>query len=75
MNDLAVEKRKSIGIPESLCQRVTKKIVGTAFQTIEEYVEQAVREKLSQDENAKEQGYTKEEEERVKERLRALGYL
>jgi hypothetical protein len=75
MNDLAVEKRKSIGIPESLYERVTKNIAGTVFQTIDEYVTQAVREKLSQDENARQPGYTKEEEEKVKERLRALGYL
>jgi len=75
MNHLAVEKRKTIGIPESLYDRVAKNIAGTVFQTVEEYVEQAVREKLSHDENIGEPGYTKEEEEKVKERLRTLGYL
>jgi hypothetical protein len=75
MYDLAVERRRSIGIPESLFERVARNIAGTVFQTVEEYVMQAVREKLSQDENAREPGYTKEEEEKVKEHLRALGYL
>jgi Arc/MetJ-type ribon-helix-helix transcriptional regulator len=72
---LTDERRKSVGIPESLYERVTKTIAGTAFQTVEDYVTQAVRDKLSQDENAREPAYTKEEEEKVKERLRALGYL
>lgn len=69
------EKRKNVGIPESLYARVTKAIAGTGFQTVEDYVTQAVRDKLSKEENAREPAYTKEEEEKVKERLRALGYL
>jgi Arc/MetJ-type ribon-helix-helix transcriptional regulator len=72
---LADEKQRSIRIPESLYERVTSAISGTAFKTVEDYVAQAVRDRLSQDENAKEPAYTKEEEEKVKERLRALGYL
>jgi hypothetical protein len=72
---LAEEKLKNVGIPESLHERVAKTILGTGFRSVEDYVTQAVREKLSQDENARDPGYTKEEEEKVKERLRALGYL
>jgi Arc/MetJ-type ribon-helix-helix transcriptional regulator len=72
---LAQEKSISVPIPESLHERVAKIIAGTSFRTVEDYVTQAVREKLSQDENAREPAYTKEEEEKVKERLRALGYL
>jgi len=72
---LTDEKRKSVEIPESLYERVTKAIAGTPIQTVGDYVTQAVRDRLSQEENAREPVYTKEEEEKVKERLRALGYL
>jgi metal-responsive CopG/Arc/MetJ family transcriptional regulator len=72
---LTDEKQKSVGIPESLYERVAKAIPATGFQSVEDYVTQAVRDKLAQDENAREPAYTKEEEEKVKERLRALGYL
>jgi len=69
------EKRRTIEIPESLFERVEAKIKGTGFQSVSDYVIQVLREKLGNDGSEQPPGYTKEEEEKVKERLRALGYL
>ena len=43
------------------------------FSTVEEFVEFVINEVLS--EEGKEEVYSREEEEKIKERLRALGYL
>jgi len=69
------EKRRSVEIPESLYERVNARIKGTSFQTVSDYVAYALREKLVREENVQASGYTKEEEEKVKDRLKALGYL
>jgi Arc/MetJ-type ribon-helix-helix transcriptional regulator len=70
-----MEKNKSIEIPESLFERVTARIKGTNFQSVSDYVVQVLREKLASEEKGSSGGYTKEEEEKVKDRLKALGYL
>jgi Arc/MetJ-type ribon-helix-helix transcriptional regulator len=70
-----MEKRRTIEIPETLYDRVSARIKGTEFASVEDYVARTIRERLAADENAKPSGYTKEEEEKVKARLKALGYL
>jgi Arc/MetJ-type ribon-helix-helix transcriptional regulator len=69
------EKSKTIEIPESLFERLTVRIQGTSFQSVSDYVASALREKLASEEREDQTHYTKEEEEKVKERLKALGYL
>jgi Arc/MetJ-type ribon-helix-helix transcriptional regulator len=69
------EKSKTIEIPESLFERVTVRIEGTSFPSVSDYVVNVLREKLASEEKEDATRYTKEEEEKVKERLRALGYL
>lgn len=69
------EKGKSIEIPDSLFERVTVRIKGTNFQSVSDYVVQALREKLASEEKESSGRYTKEEEEKIKDRLKALGYL
>jgi len=69
------EKGKTIEIPESLFERVMVRIEGTSFPSVSDYVVNVLREKLASEEKEDPTRYTKEEEEKVKERLRALGYL
>lgn len=72
---MTMEKRKTIEIPETLYDRLNAKIKGTTFASVGDYVAHVIRERLAVEENSKPSGYTKEEEEKVKERLRSLGYL
>lgn len=72
---MTVEKRKTIEIPETLYDRVSARIKGTEFASVSDYVARVIRERLAGEENEKTSSYTKEEEERVKQRLKALGYL
>jgi Arc/MetJ-type ribon-helix-helix transcriptional regulator len=70
-----MEKRKTIEIPETLYDRVSARIKGTEFSSVSDYVARVIRERLAGEENEKASSYTKEEEEKVKQRLKALGYL
>jgi hypothetical protein len=72
---LRMEKRRTIEIPETLYDRVSARIKGSEFASVEDYVARMIRERLAVEENSKPTGYTKEEEEKVKARLKALGYL
>ena len=69
------EKSKTIEIPESLFERVMVRIEGTKFQSVSDYVVNVLREKLASEEKQEPARYTKEEEEKIKDRLKALGYL
>jgi hypothetical protein len=69
------EKSRTIEIPESLFERLMVRIQGTNSQSVSDYVASVLREKLAGEEKADSSSYTKEEEEKVKERLKALGYL
>jgi Arc/MetJ-type ribon-helix-helix transcriptional regulator len=75
MNLLEEEKKVFIEIPESLHRRVAEQVKTTSFHDVSEYVMHAVRERLARDEDQAPAAYTKEEEDKIKERLRQLGYL
>ena len=72
---LEEEKTVRVEIPESLYRRVTAHVQKTSFHNVSEYIAHAVRERLARDENETSTAYSKEEEDKVKERLKALGYL
>jgi len=72
---MTTEKRKAVEIPESLYDRIAARIDGTEFRTVTDYVMHALRERLAREESEHASGYTREDEEKVKDRLRALGYL
>lgn len=74
-DDLRMEKRKTIEIPETLYERVNARIKGTEVASVSDYVARVIRERLAVEENEKPSGYSKEDEEKVKQRLKALGYL
>jgi len=63
-----------VSIPASLYKKIEDTIKGTEFSSVADYVTKALREKLSQAAGP-DDGFTKEDEEKVKERLKALGYI
>jgi len=70
------KKYTTVSIPLQLAKKIEERIKDTGFNSVSSYVTYVLREVLSSlEEEKKEEVFTKEEEEKVKERLRALGYL
>lgn len=67
------EKYTTISIPTSLAEKIKKRIEGTGFNSISSYVTHVLRELFSNMEE--EETLDEEEEEKIKERLKALGYI
>ena len=68
------KKYTTVSIPTPLFKKIEERIKGTGFTSVSSYVTYVLREIIAEDEEA-EEPFSKEDEERVKERLRALGYL
>ena len=70
------KKFTTISIPTQLAEKIKKRIEGTGFHSLSSYVTYVLREVISGvEEEEKEEAFSKEDEEKVKDRLRALGYL
>ena len=69
------KKFTTISIPTPLAEKIKKRIKGTGFTSLSSYVTYVLREVISGMDEEEEEAFTKEDEEKVKERLRALGYL
>ena len=69
------KKFTTISIPMPLAEKIKKRIQGTGFTSLSSYVTYVLREVISGLEEESEDAFSKEDEERVKDRLRALGYL
>ena len=69
------KKFTTISIPTPLAEKIKKRIEGTGFTSLSSYVTYVLREVISGIEMGSEEVFNKEAEEKVKERLRALGYL
>jgi len=63
-----------IAIPTTLYKKIEEKIKGTEMTSVSSYVALVLDDNLSKEEGTKE-AFTKEEEEKVKDRLKALGYI
>ena len=68
-------KFTTISIPTPLANKIKKRIDGTGFTSLSSYVTYVLREVVSNIEEDSNEAFSKEDEEKVKERLRALGYL
>ena len=67
----------TVSIPKPLAEKIKERMKGTGFSSVSSYVTYVLRQVLSSieaDERSK-QAFTKEEEEKVKQRLRDLGYI
>ena len=70
------KKYTTISIPSQLAEKIKKRIEGTGFHSLSSYATYVLREVISGMENKDEdEAFSKEDEEKVKDRLRALGYL
>jgi metal-responsive CopG/Arc/MetJ family transcriptional regulator len=64
----------TISIPTSLYKKIEETIKGSEITSVSSYITKILRESLSKAEKTDE-AFSKEEEEKVKERLKALGYI
>lgn len=75
---MMIGKRKftTVSIPITLYNRIKNLIQGTGFTSVSDYVTYVLREIVAMHEAEKtEEPFTPEDIERIKEKLRALGYL
>ena len=66
--------RAILSIPTSLYGRLEEKIKGTQFHSVSSYVTHILRKLISEEEEG-EKPFTEEEEEKIKQNLKSLGYL
>jgi len=70
------KKYTTISIPTPLAEKIKKRIKGTGFTSLSSYVTYVLREVISgMEDEEEEEVFSKEDEKRVKDRLRALGYI
>jgi Arc/MetJ-type ribon-helix-helix transcriptional regulator len=70
-------EKVSVRIPKDVYEGVKRRVEASEFKSVEEYVTYVLRQVLEQvnDESSRQEAYSKEDEEKIKERLRNLGYL
>lgn len=64
----------NVSIPTSLYKKIEEKIKGSEFPSVSEYITKVLRGNLSE-EQTNQEIFSKEDEEKVKKRLKALGYI
>ncbi len=69
------EKFTSVLIPTSLAEKIEKRIQGTEFSSISSYITYVLKEVVSDSESEDGEELSKDDDERIKARLRSLGYL
>ena len=66
---------KAVSISAELYGKIAERVEATGFSSVEEYVTFVLEEVLKDDGEEEKVAFSKEEEEEVKKRLKALGYL
>jgi len=76
-NDEYKVEYTTVSIPKPLADKVKERMKGTGFSSVSSYVTYVLRQVLSsiESEEKSTQAFTKEEEDKVKQRLRDLGYI
>jgi Arc/MetJ-type ribon-helix-helix transcriptional regulator len=69
------EKFTSVLIPTLLAEKIEKRIQGTEFSSISSYITYVLKEIVSDAESEDGEELSKDDDERIKARLRSLGYL
>jgi len=67
----------TVSIPKPLIKKIKERMKGTGFPSVSSYVTYVLRQVISsieEDEKSK-QAFSKEDEDKVKQRLRDLGYI
>ena len=66
----------AIQISRELYERLQRKILGTSFVSVEQYVTALIEQTIGDESiEAEKRGLTPKEEEEMKEKLKTLGYL
>ena len=66
----------TVSIPKPLADKIKKRLKGTGFNSVSSYVTYVLRQVISSlEEEKKKEAFSKEDEEKIKERLRNLGYI
>lgn len=67
----------TVSIPKPLIKKIKERMKGTGFPSVSSYVTYVLRQVISsiQEEEKSKQAFSKEDEEKVKQRLRDLGYI
>jgi len=69
-------KYTTVSIPVTLYNRIKKLIEETGFTSVSDYVTYVLREVVAMHEESKRaEPFTEEDKERIKQRLKALGYI
>ncbi|MBS3795097.1 MAG: CopG family transcriptional regulator [Candidatus Thorarchaeota archaeon] len=69
-------KFTSVSVPVPLFNKIENRIEGTGFTSVSSYVTYVLREIIAnKEEEETENPFTEEDEKKVKDRLKALGYL
>ncbi len=66
------EETVDVEIPKSIAGKIEERMKGTEFESLSDYVTYVLKEVVSE---GKEEKASDEDEEKVRERLKALGYL
>ena len=66
------EAKKAVLLPDDLYRKIGERVNVTAFNSVDEYVIFVMEEVLKDEE---EQALSKEDEEEIKKKLKAFGYL
>lgn len=69
------EKKKTVYLPEDIYIKIEQRVADTEFNSVDEYIAFVLAEVLKEDDEEGHPTYSEEEEEEVKKRLKALGYL
>jgi len=67
----------TVSIPKPLIKKIKERMKGTGFPSVSSYVTYVLRQVISsiEEEEKSKQAFSKEDEEKVKQRLRDLGYI
>lgn len=68
------EEYKTVKISKDIIEKIEQQIHGTEFKSVDEYIA-FVLEEIVRDKEESEEIFSEEDEEKVKERLKELGYL
>ena len=67
------KKYTTVSLPTPLFEKIQEKIKGTGFTSVSDYVTFVLREILTH--GTDQEAFNEEDEKKVKDRLRSLGYL
>ena len=68
-------KHTTITIPKPLFEKIKSSIENTGFSSVSDYVTFVLRQIVSSHDDDRQASFSKEDEEKVKKRLRTLGYI